>query len=337
MAEDYFIMECEAHPMPVPDCLQDVMYFRDFQRFVASTGGVRRGTEGKGVKLGKGVKFDTPRAGAGKPTTQPEGLIWDMDRTGTDVSLCIPENFYNTNMDSKPWMTNGLTQQYADKFPDRLMNCPNLTPSRRTMKDVLWEMEYFAKEKGCKCFKLYPPEERVPMNDPLLWPFYEKAEELGLVMQVHTGMAYVYKGRTKFCMPLQLEDICNDFFDLKIVAFHMGWPWSDQLNVLAGQFPNLYISVSWTNRTLAWKPRFFAKLLGEAINWATVDKIIWGCDGYPDIKSIEAFKEFQFSEDLQEGYGFKPLTEEDKAKIFGLNLARILDIEPTKRKKVFDI
>jgi len=35
----------------------------------------------------------------------------------------------------------------------------------------------------------------------------------------------------------------------------------------------------------------------------------------------------------QQGYGFKPLTEEDKAKIFGLNMARLLGIEPIKKAK----
>lgn len=326
MAKDYFIIECEAHPLPVPDCVMDITYFRDFGRWYQTLDGCQRGTTGTMVSPGQ----EQP---PGKPATQPEALIWDMDETGTDMAVVIPENFYNTNMDSKPWMTNGLAMQFVEKHPDRLIICPNFTPSRRDLKLALWEMEYFAKEKGCKCFKLYPPEEKCAMNDERMWPFYEKAQELGMVMQVHTGMGYVYRATTKNCLPLQLEDVCTEFFDLKIVAFHFGWPWHHQLNVLAGAFPNLYISVSWVNRTIYWKPRFFAKLLGEAIQFATVDKIIWGCDGYPDGKAIEAFKEFQFSQDLQEGYGFKPLTEEDKAKIFGLNLARLLDIEPRKMAK----
>jgi predicted TIM-barrel fold metal-dependent hydrolase len=328
--DDYFIMECEAHPIPAPDCLLDVAYFKSFTKFIATTDGCQRGTTGHIRTLDmSGEEFEK------MPKTQPEALVWSMDQSGCDVACCIPEFFYNTNDHSKPWMTNGLVQQYADKYPDRLLACPNFTPSIRKMEDVLWEMEYFAKEKNCKCLKYYPPEETVPMNDKLLWPFWEKAEELGYVVQIHSGMAYTYRGKTEFCMPLQLEDVCNDFFDLKVHAFHMGWPWTDIVNVLAGQFPNFYVGLSWTNRTLLWKPRFFAKLLGEALNWATSDKIIWGCDGDPDKEAIEAFKKFQFPEDLQEGYGFKPITEDDKAKIFGLNLARLLGIEPTKRAKVF--
>ena len=108
------------------------------------------------------------------------------------------------------------------------------------------------------------------------------------------------------------------------------------VGILAGQFPNLYFGMSWTQHTIKWRPRFFSKLFGQAMLWCTADKIIWGCDGEPDAESIECFKKFQFTDELQESYGFKPITEEDKAKIFGLNLAKLLDIEPKKRDKVFD-
>jgi uncharacterized protein len=329
--DDYFIMECEAHPIPAPGCMLDVTYFADFAKFLQTTDACQRGTTSKIRTLDmSGEEFKI------MPSTQPEALLWTMDKCGCDVSCCVPEFFYNTNNDSKPWMTNGLVQQYADTYPDRLLAAPNFTPSRRHMKDVLWEMEYFVKEKNCKCSKLYPPEELVPMNDKVLWPFWEKAQELGILVMIHTGMAYTYKGRTRNCQPLQLEDVCNDFFDVKILAYHMGWPWTDELAVLAGQFPNLYFGMSWTQHTIKWRPRFFSKLFGQAMIWCTADKIIWGCDGEPDQESIECFKRFQFTEELQEDYGFKPITEEEKAKIFGLNLANLLRIEPKKRDKVFN-
>jgi len=41
---------------------------------------------------------------------------------------------------------------------------------------------------------------------------------------------------------------------------------------------------------------------------------------------------FQIPEDMQESYGYMPISDEDKAKIFGGNLARLLDIDATKRR-----
>jgi len=67
--------------------------------------------------------------------------------------------------------------------------------------------------------------------------------------------------------------------------------------------------------------------------YAGADKVIWSNDSIAHPPIVEGFRQFQFSEDLQQGYGFKPLTEEDRAKIFGLNMARLLGIEPVKRAK----
>ena len=47
--------------------------------------------------------------------------------------------------------------------------------------------------------------------------------------------------------------------------------------------------------------------------------------------AVEALRKFEMPKELQERYGFAPVTEEVKRKIFGENLARLLKIEP-KRK-----
>ena len=54
--------------------------------------------------------------------------------------------------------------------------------------------------------------------------------------------------------------------------------------------------------------------------------MIWGTDclwwGSPQW-AIDAFKRFQISDELCDKFGYKKLTKEDKAKIFGLNAARL--------------
>lgn len=323
MAKDYFIIECEGHPLPRANFAK-YLHSPNFFKWHHTTNGCVRGTTGSKERI-------DPLASEEAPKTTPEDLIWLMDLAGCDMATAIPERFYNITDNDGPLVTNGEVVQYCDKYPERLILCPNFAPSKKGVDAAIREMETLAQTKNCKCFKFYPPDEEWPINDKRFWPFYEKAQELGLVMQVHTGMGYVYKGSTFNSMPIHLEEVCQDFWDLKIVAFHMGWPWSDVLNVLAGEFPNLYISVSWTNHTINWRPRFFSKLLGDAMIWATADKIIWGCDGFPKVDTIEKFKEFQFSEDLMEQYGYEQITEDDKAKIFGLNFAKLLGIEPKKK------
>ena len=44
---------------------------------------------------------------------------------------------------------------------------------------------------------------------------------------------------------------------------------------------------------------------------------------------IEAFRKFQIPDQLVEGYGYPKLTPEVKAKVFGLNAARIWNLKTT--------
>ena len=58
---------------------------------------------------------------------------------------------------------------------------------------------------------------------------------------------------------------------------------------------------------------------------------MWGTDsiwfGTPQ-DQIQALRTFQISEELQERHGYPALTDEIKAKIFGVNSARLYGIEP---------
>ena len=42
---------------------------------------------------------------------------------------------------------------------------------------------------------------------------------------------------------------------------------------------------------------------------------------------IDAFKRFQITDEFCEKFGYKKLTKEDKAKIFGLNAARLYKVD----------
>jgi uncharacterized protein len=74
------------------------------------------------------------------------------------------------------------------------------------------------------------------------------------------------------------------------------------------------------------------ELMGELLLYAGTDKVIWGTDSGGATKEIiNAFKEIQIDEDLRKGYGYPEFADEMKAKMFALNMARLLGIEATKR------
>jgi len=266
----------------------------------------------------------------------PEVLLGYMDKYGVDIACLLPESMMDTTGYTSRWVSNGEMARVVETHPDRFMYQPNVSPIKfKGVKNTIWELEYWVKERGAKIFKFYPPEDTY-MNDEDLWPFYAKAEELGIVLDIHTGFCWVPPGKSKYALPLQLDDVARDFPELKIVAFHMGYPYCDDLNMVAMGHPNVYVCLSLLVPWALSAPRKFAKILGEAMRFVGPDKIIWGTDyagfGAQVAGAVQGLRKFQFPEDMQEGYGYPALTDEDRAKIFGLNLAGLLGVDASKRR-----
>lgn len=269
-------------------------------------------------------------------SASPENIIRAMDKYGVDIACLLPESMMDTTGYTSRWCTNGDMANIVETNPDRFMYQPNISPiKQRGVKNAIWELEYWVKERGAKIFKYYSPEDTY-MNDPDLWPFYEKAQELGIVLDFHTGMVWVPPGKSKYCHPEQLDDVARDFPDLKINAFHMGYPYADVLNMVALGHPNVYICMSLLVPWAITAPRKFARLLGEAMRFVGPDRITWGTDyagfGAQVMGAVKGLHVFQIPEDMQDDYGYQPITDEDRAKMFGGNLGRLLGIDTTKRR-----
>ena len=223
----------------------------------------------------------------------------------------------------------------CEKYPDRFIFQSNVGPiKKRGLKNAIWELNYLVKEKNCKMVKMYHPEDTY-INDQELWPLYEKIQELGIPVCMHTGWCWVPPNYSKYCIPLLLDEVATEFPDMKIIAYHAGWPYYHDLNMLAAVHPNVYISLSLLLPWCITAPRLAAKVIGEAVRFVGVDRVIWGTD-YCNLEfqistAVAGFRDFQIPEDMQKGYGYKPLTESDKAKIFGLNMASVLRIKPERR------
>ncbi|MFA5903062.1 MAG: amidohydrolase family protein [Desulfobacula sp.] len=267
--------------------------------------------------------------------TDPARLIEMMDRYGVDIACLLPESMMDTTGYTSRWCSNGEMARIVDMYPERMIYNPNLSPVKfKGVKNTIWEMEYWVK-RGAKIFKYYPPEDTY-INDKELWPFYARAEELGIVLCIHTGFCWVPPGKSKFALPILIDDVARDFPGLKIVAFHMGYPHCDDMNMVAMGHPNVYLSLSLLVPWAMAAPRKFGKILGEALRFAGPDRIIWGTDNpgfsFQVKHSVMGLLNYQFSEQLQEDYGYPEITDEIRRKIFGENLAGLLGIDPSVRR-----
>ncbi|MDI6795674.1 MAG: amidohydrolase family protein [Desulfatibacillaceae bacterium] len=268
-------------------------------------------------------------------SADPQILLRCMDKHGVDIACLLPESMMDTTGYTSRWCTNGEMATVVESNPGRFMYQPNISPiKQRGVANAVWELTYWVKERGAKIFKFYPPEDTY-INDPDLWPFYEKAQELDIVLDIHTGFCWVPPGKSKYALPIHLDDVARDFPGLKIVAFHMGYPYCDDLNMVAMGHPNVYVCLSLLVPWALCAPRKFAKIIGEALRFVGPDKIIWGTDyagfGFQIAAAVKGMREFQIPQDMQQGYGYPAITQDDRRKMFGGNLARLMGMD-TKRR-----
>jgi hypothetical protein len=83
-------------------------------------------------------------------------------------------------------------------------------------------------------------------------------------------------------------------------------------------------------------PEIAGHLLGQIIDGYGADHVLWGTDciwwGSPQWL-IESFRRFQIPENLQEKFGYAPISDADREIIFGLNAAGLYDIDVDAARK----
>ena len=100
---------------------------------------------------------------------------------------------------------------------------------------------------------------------------------------------------------------------------------------------NVYAELGSTWRNLMKDPDQAAHGIGKLLKYFGEDNVVWGTDsiwyGSPQ-DQIQAFRTFQISEEYREKYAYPKITPEIRAKIFGLNAAKLYDLQVPKLKAI---
>src|SRR5215813_1838655 len=193
-------------------------------------------------------------------------------------------------------------------------------------------------------------------DEKMVYPFWEKSRKLGVRnVCIHKGLPLGLFNE-EHCHPRDVEKAAKDYPDFNFIIYHSGWhptaklkegqqgnpqyiPWcSDLIEIVKrNNLKNVYFELGSTwNGTSAGRPEVAMHLLGQILNLpGGEDRIIWGTDsiwgGSPQ-NQIARFRAFQIRDDVAEKYGYKKLTPEIKAKVFGLNAARIYKLDVHKKR-----
>jgi hypothetical protein len=195
------------------------------------------------------------------------------------------------------------------------------------------------------------------IDDEMSAKFYEKSRQLGLkLFSVHKGFSYQSRTLGHLANPKDVEKAALQNPDLTFVIYHSAlkhgpnepayvkdnqfdpttgdFLWHNVLMDLKRRNPkinNVYCEIGSSFGLLAVEnPLMCQHLMGKNVKYYGADHVIWGTDclwwGSPQW-AIDLFKRFQLTDELCEKFGYKKLTKEDKAKIFGLNAAKLYKID----------
>lgn len=193
-------------------------------------------------------------------------------------------------------------------------------------------------------------------DDNAQW-FIEESRKRGMkTFSVHKGYSYQSRTLGHLANPKDIERAALRNPDVNFIVYHSAikhgpnepdYKKSNEYDPVTGDFlwHKILMDIKVRNpRIENVYPEigsFFAPLLiddpilcmhgiGKNVKIYGSDHVIWGTDclwwGSPQW-AIDAFKRFQISDEMCDKFGYRKLSREDKAKIFGLNAARLYKVD----------
>jgi len=86
-----------------------------------------------------------------------------------------------------------------------------------------------------------------PLQDFVMHWVLQEADRRGRTVQVHTGILEGTGNYLANSDPLALSNLFLQYPDVKFDLFHIGYPWQQQVGVLAKNFPNVFIDMCWAH------------------------------------------------------------------------------------------
>lgn len=162
------------------------------------------------------------------------GIKASMKSAGVNKSVVLP-------IATKPQQTRKINQWAVSVQDEDIIAFGTVHPDYED-----WECELqWLKASGIKGIKFHPEYQWFDVDDERMFPIYEKAAELGLIMIFHAG-ADIGFPPPYHCMPERLRNVVRSFPDAKIVAAHMGGydSWNEVERFLVGE--SLYFDTSFS-------------------------------------------------------------------------------------------
>jgi uncharacterized protein len=214
-----------------------------------------------------------------------------MDEAGVEKLMlsawCRPEGWV---------FTNDEVAEYTRAYPDRFVGVATVDLARPVA--AVAELQRAVNELGFKALRIVPWLWKLPPNHRLYYPLYVKCVELDIPFctQVgHTGP--LMPSETGRPVPY-LDEVALDFPELRIVAGHIGHPWTDEMIGLAWKHDNIFIDTS------AYLPAYYPPQLLHYLKTYGKDKVLFGSN-FPQLshsKCMQQVRELGLTAEVEAGF-----------------------------------
>ncbi|MBR1283324.1 amidohydrolase [Bradyrhizobium sp. AUGA SZCCT0177] len=233
----------------------------------------------------------------------PEMTISAMDEghvtAGLAAAWCAPDG----------WMiSNDEVAAVAAAYPDRIIGVASA--SLHKPMDAVRELRRAVKQLGFRALRVVPWLWNLSPTDRRYYPLYAECIELDIPFctQVgHTGP--LRPSETGRPIPY-IDEVALEFPELRIVAGHIGYPWTQEMIAVATKHENVFIDTS------AYTTKRYPAELVQYMRGHGREKVLFGTN-YPMIRAAKAL----------EGLGELALDDEAKALFLGGNAVRVFKLE----------
>lgn len=178
----------------------------------------------------------------------PQAFLDHLQEQGVQRAALI--NYVAPEVTGFTEEVNRFISEFTRGHTDRLIPFGGVDP-RKEVDRVADGMDRILGELGIRGIKIHPPHQGYAANAylqgevPGLATIYEKAQEAGVPVMIHTGTSVFPGARSRLGDPLPADDVAVDFPDLKIILAHGGRPiWMPTAFFLARRHRNLYLDCS---------------------------------------------------------------------------------------------
>lgn len=226
-----------------------------------------------------------------------ESLLHTMDEEGIDKSVVL-------NIATKEEQHENVLR-FAKKIDsERLVSFGSVVPDSVYALEYVWKIS----DEGLKGLKFHPALQRINADDERIFPVYDLARALNLIVVFHAGWDPTYRDEMQ-ASPEMILRVLRNFPGLRIVAAHMGGlkMARDVLDNVAGK-ADLYFDTAYTD-----EPWIDRDMMRDIIRRHGAERVLFGSDfpWHDPIREIKLIKSLDIS-------------EEEKRLILGENARRLL-------------